>query len=235
MDSTDKRTEQGAPSNSEKIKLAAMKLFSLYGYGSTTVRMIAKEAGLSPGQIAVHYGSKEELYESIVQDAVRISTEAVLPIKEGRLELLKEGKLTRERVWELIRKLVGELIDYCFVPYNRAFLMMLNVTLPNSRIVSNAQKLFQDTIVEKHEMLLAQLLQDYAERKGYLKFRVISRAVNGAIVSFAEHSEFLMSELYSNQDSAAALTYAKGHLKNFLLNSLKNIDSMEDFTKVEKY
>lgn len=85
---------------------------------------------------------------------------------------------------------------------------------------------------------MAQLLQDYAERKGYLKFRVISRAVNGAIVSFAEHQDFLMSEVYVHDDQEnqeAAVTYAKGHLKNFILNSLKNIDHMSDITNVEKY
>ena len=143
--------------------------------------------------------------------------------------------LTRERVWELISQLIIELIDYCFVPYNRNCIMMANISLPNSMIVGNAKKSFRDTIVIQHEMLLAELLQEYSEKKGYLKFRVISRAVNGAIVSFAEHSEFLMAELYSNKDKETAMNYAKGHLKNYLLYSLKNIDLMEDLTNVEKY
>ena len=112
---------------------------------------------------------------------------------------------------------------------------MANISLPNSMIVGNAKKSFRDTIVIQHEMLLAELLQEYSEKKGYLKFRVISRAVNGAIVSFAEHSEFLMAELYSNKDKETAMNYAKGHLKNYLLYSLKNIDLMEDLTNVEKY
>ena len=235
MDSNNTQSEYNIPSNSEKIKMAAMKLFSLYGYGSTTVRMIAQEAGLSAGQIAVHFGSKEELYESIIRDAVRISNEAILPIEEKRDRLTKEGTLTKERLWELISQLVSELIDYCFVPYNRECIMMVNISLPNSPIVGKAKKSFQDTILAKQEMLLAELLQAYSERKGYLKFRVISRAVNGSIVSFAEHSEFLMSEVYSNKDKDQALAYAKGHLKNFVLTSLKNIDTIEDFSNVEKY
>ncbi len=235
MDSNNRPDEHSAASNSEKIRMAAMKLFSLYGYGSTTVRMIAEEAGLSAGQIAVHYGSKEELYESIAREAVEISNAAIMPVKEKMEQLAKEGALTKDALWELIRQLVSDLIDYCFVPYNRACLMMVNISLPNSPIVGKAKKSFQDTIVMKHEMLLAELMQEYSERKGYLKFRVISRAVNGAIVSFAEHSEFLMAELYSNEDAETALMYAKGHLKNFILNSLKNVDSMEDLMHVEKY
>lgn len=235
------QTEHNKLSNSEKIKMAAIKLFSIYGYGSTTVRMIAKEAGLSAGQLTVHYGSKEELYESIIQDAIKISNDKIGAVKHKREQFIKDGTYTKEHIWELIEQMVNELIDYSFIPYNRACIMMLNITLPNSVIVENASKSFQDVILEQHEIFMAELLQDYAERKGYLKFRVISRAVNGAIVSFAEHQDFLMSEVYVHKNRAdhgendLAVTYAKGHLKNFILNSLKNIDIMKDITKVEKY
>jgi len=227
--------ERDVSSNAKKIKMSAMKLFSIYGYGSTTVRMIGQDAGLSAGQIAAHFGSKEELYKSIIHDVVEITDEEILPIERERNKLLQEGKLTKENSWDLIRQLVTELIDYCFVPYNRMCIMMVNVELPNSQIVENARKSFQDILLKRHEMLLAQLLQVYADRKGYLKFRVISRAVIGSIVSFAEHSEFLMAEVYSNQNSEMVLTYAKGHLKNYTLSSLKNIEAMSDFTNVEKY
>lgn len=232
------QTEHTNFSNSEKIKMAAIKLFSIYGYGSTTVRMIAKEAGLSAGQLTVHYGSKEELYESIIQDAIKISNGKIRSIKFKREQLIEDGTYTKEHIWELIEQMVNDLIDYSFIPYNRACIMMLNISLPNSPIVENANKAFQEVILKQHEIFMAQLLQDYAERKGYLKFRVISRAVNGAIVSFAEHQDFLMSEVYVHDDQEnqeAAVTYAKGHLKNFILNSLKNIDHMSDITNVEKY
>lgn len=238
MATNNNQTEHNDLSNSEKIKMAAIKLFSIYGYGSTTVRMIAKEAGLSAGQVTVHFGSKEELYESIIQDAIQISNNRIMSTKLKREQLIKEGTYTKENIWELIEQMVIDLIDYCFIPYNREFIMMLNISLPNSRIVETANQSFQDVILIQREVFMAQLLQDYAERKGYLKFRVISRAVNGAIVSFAEHQDFLMSEVYIHEDhddKETAVTYAKGHLKNFILNSLKNIDIMKDITNVEKY
>lgn len=222
-------------SNAEKIKLAAMNLFGVYGYGSTTVRMIAKEAGLSPGQIAVHFGSKEELFESIVNDAIKVSNDATNPIWEKREKLIESGEYSREWAWKLINQMLCEFIDYCFDPYHRNCIMMVNVALPNSMIVANAKRSFAETLSEKQERFLAQLLEDYCGKKGCLKYRVISRAVNGAVVSFAEHNELLMSEVYSNREPEQALIYAKGHLKNFILNSLQRIDSMEDITHVEKY
>lgn len=233
MYSMNKQDEQGINSNAKKIKIAAMKLFSMYGYGSTTVRMIAQEAGISAGQITVHFGSKEQLYESIVQDIIEISNEAIRPIMKKREKHIREGNYTKECAWELIKQLVCELIDFCFVPYNRMCVMMVFIELPNSKIVEKAKNTFCDTLLVQQELLLAQLLQEYSGKKGYLKFRVISRAVNGSIVSFAEHNEFLMSEIYSNNDTKK-LEYAKGHLKNLMLNSLRSIDSIEDYMNVEK-
>lgn len=221
-------------SNAEKIKLAAMKLFGSYGYGSTTVRMIAQEAGLSQGQIAVHYGSKEELYKNIVNDAIEISNSAIAPVKTEMDRLIEAGELNSENAWALIEKMIVDLIDYCLIPSNHACIMMLNIVLPDSWIVDTASKNFQNTILVQQELLLAQLIEAYSGKKAILRSRVISRAVNGAIVSFAEHQEFLMNDVYANEESEKALEYAKGHLKNFILNSLRHVDKIVDFTNVEK-
>ena len=233
MDALNMKNEQEAGSIAYRIKLSAMKLFSLYGYGSTTVRMIAQEAGISPGQITVHFGSKEELFGNIIQDIIEISNAAARPIIEKREQYLQEGHYTKELAWELIHKLVGDLIDYCFVPYNRMCIMMLNIELPNSKIVDNARQTVQKTILAQQEILLAQLLQDYSEKKGSLECRVISRAVNGAIVSFAEHKEFLMTELYAAEDSTT-LMKSKEYLENLVLNGLQMIDNMKDYVNEEK-
>ena len=230
----EKLVEEAAVSNAEKIKLAAMKLFGIYGYGSTTVRMIAKEAGLSAGQIAAHFGSKEELYQSIVKDAIEISNHAVMPVKEKMEELIREDALTKEAAWQLMEKQVLELIDYCLAPDNRSRIVMLNIALPESPIVDKACSSFQHTILEQQEMLLARLIDAYTGKRGILRARVISRAINGAIVSFAEHQEFLMNDVYANKDKEQAYRYAKGHLKNWIINSLKHLDEMEDLMKVEK-
>ncbi|MEW6200950.1 MAG: helix-turn-helix domain-containing protein, partial [bacterium] len=41
----------------------ALKAFAQYGFDGTTVRMICKEAGASPGLINYYWGGTEELWQ----------------------------------------------------------------------------------------------------------------------------------------------------------------------------
>lgn len=70
-----------------RIRDAAIRLFAERGIDGTTVRDIAREAGVSPGLLRHHFGSKEALRE--VCDAYAL--DRLVRIKE---ELVFEGKMT---------------------------------------------------------------------------------------------------------------------------------------------
>lgn len=215
--------------NSDRIKCAATKLFAEYGYGSTTVRMIAKEAGLSAGQITAHFGSKEELFNKITQEIIRETVEAFDPIEQEIEGLLNENRLDRQKAWELIERIVGIQIDYCLNPANRSKIMMLYIAIPESKLVDRVKQQLHNTVLHKIEMMLAQMIQIYSMKKGYLRSRTISRAVNGAIVSFSEHNDFLLNEVYISEYLPKSVTWMKSHLKEYILNSIKAADEIEDF------
>jgi AcrR family transcriptional regulator len=69
-----------------RIRDAAIRLFAERGIDGTTVRDIAQEAGVSPGLLRHHFGSKEALRE--VCDAYAL--DRLVKIKE---DLLFEGKV----------------------------------------------------------------------------------------------------------------------------------------------
>lgn len=213
-------------SNSEKIKRSARKLFSRYGYGSTTVRMIAKDAGLSQGQITAHFGSKEELFRQIAEEIIAATVEAYNPIEIKTENLLSNNALTKEEAAKLIAQVIDMQIDYCLDPDNRDKLMMLNISVPNSPIVSDSIKLLKNTVLNKIERLLAQLIQAYSNNKGYLRSRTISRAINGAIVSYAEHDSLLLDEVYLSKYAPYSLEWMKDHLKKFLIDSIDVSDNL---------
>lgn len=50
-----------------KIMSSAVNLFARNGYHSTTMEMIAEEAGLGKGTLYWHFASKEDLYRGIIQ------------------------------------------------------------------------------------------------------------------------------------------------------------------------
>jgi TetR/AcrR family transcriptional regulator len=49
---------------------AALELFSEKGYSSTRAEEIAKRAGVSKGTLFLYFGTKEELFEAVVKQAV---------------------------------------------------------------------------------------------------------------------------------------------------------------------
>lgn len=54
-----------------KIIAAALRLFGANGYERTTVRQIAREAGVAQGLLYSHFASKEELLLAIFQQSVQ--------------------------------------------------------------------------------------------------------------------------------------------------------------------
>jgi AcrR family transcriptional regulator len=48
-----------------RIREAALRLYAEHGQKATTVRMVAEEAGMSPGAVMHHFKSKDELSEAV--------------------------------------------------------------------------------------------------------------------------------------------------------------------------
>jgi len=80
----------------EKIKEAAIKLFSQKGYSATTMRQIAQKAGLAPGSLYNHLKRKSDLLVDIHRDFIdeviektKFSEEDREPCEEKLKEIFK--------------------------------------------------------------------------------------------------------------------------------------------------
>ncbi|MFC2038708.1 TetR family transcriptional regulator [Chloroflexota bacterium] len=63
-----RKTKEDAAVTREKLLDVALSVFSKKGYSATTLEDIAKEAGVTRGAIYWHFGSKSELYSSLVKE-----------------------------------------------------------------------------------------------------------------------------------------------------------------------
>ena len=61
-----RKTPKEAAKTRLKVIDAALKLFSQYGYSSTTLNMIASESGMSRGPIYWHFKNKDDLFEAVL-------------------------------------------------------------------------------------------------------------------------------------------------------------------------
>ncbi len=78
---------------------SAAKIFAIKGFGSTKIKDIAKEAGVSVGIVYFYYKNKEELYLAVVLKAIELS---VSVINEAKLEL--EHKNCLEQLMGIVKK-----------------------------------------------------------------------------------------------------------------------------------
>ena len=51
-----------------KILMAARRIFGVYGFHGTTIRMVAQELGVDISTLHYHWGDKRDLYEAVVLD-----------------------------------------------------------------------------------------------------------------------------------------------------------------------
>lgn len=64
----------------KRIVEAAIKVFSRYGYNGATMRMIAKEAGISVGGVYLYFKNKEDLSVFLLNEKMKELDEILSPI-----------------------------------------------------------------------------------------------------------------------------------------------------------
>jgi len=67
--------------NRRKIERAALKLFTRQGFHGTTVRQIARNAGVSMGKLYLYYPNKEDIFVGLIQHM------------EQKMEALRQAEL----------------------------------------------------------------------------------------------------------------------------------------------
>lgn len=193
---------------------AALDLFARYGYEGTTVRMIAKKAGTSAGQVAFYFGSKENLYLEIRKHIANQTRAAFDPMGEEVRQLELSGKLDRVTALDYLHLIINVQIDFALDPDNYNDLMIIFTQRMDAPADHDE---VAGTITGTIEQLTADLLIAASDNKmSELKARTISRAINGAIISFGEHPELLMNEIREVKDDA----FIKLHLANFIRSAV---------------
>ena len=217
--STDKTTAQ-------LLKEAATKLFARYGYEGTTVREIARLAGVTAGQITANFGSKENLYNEIVRDICHMAGEQFDPIIGQYVYMKQEGIFTEETGWMLIEKIIDTQLEFILNTDNADVVQIMNVHMFNENV--KGSMLLAQTTIGKIENTLARLFQEVFQNKRYLHARTVSRAVNGALVSFAEHPDLLYSEVLQGTHMPESQKWMTEYIKKFIMNSIHYEATMKE-------
>jgi len=99
----------------DKIHAAAVELFTKQGFHGTGMRQIAKQAGVSLGNLYNHHKSKEELLASLLEEFEERYTAPGTPLAKAMAEF--QGLEDLERIGEASRAQVRRFYDYIRLIY----------------------------------------------------------------------------------------------------------------------
>jgi AcrR family transcriptional regulator len=92
-----------------RIRDAALRLYARHGTEATSVRMVADEAGVSPGAVTHHYKSKDRLADAVQQAVLERVREAVAGVG---LESPPSAALERRRTFDAFLTANPEIEGY---------------------------------------------------------------------------------------------------------------------------
>jgi AcrR family transcriptional regulator len=77
----EKKAKLSGPERREQIIRTAAEVFSRYGFQGTTLRQLARRAGISEATIYHHFSSKEALYDAILEKKISDSKHLFFPVE----------------------------------------------------------------------------------------------------------------------------------------------------------
>jgi len=199
-----RRRSRGGRDTRRQILDASLRLFSEQGFARTTVRDIARGAGITDAAIYYHFASKRELLEALfeergilpaMQSLEQIPTQ--LPVRDALLDIGRRAMLVMQRNREFLR------------------LVFMESLRNEPGAIEEAR-----SVVERWEQGVARVLRTYIEQ-GQVR-QLDPRIAARQLVSMGRGA--LMDDLVGSfgpcQDSGETLS---PHLEAYLAASVDNI------------
>jgi AcrR family transcriptional regulator len=107
--------EERSERSRQQILDSSLKLFSHRGYGATSVRDIAEEAGLSKGNVYHHFPDKEAIFRALIDRYFEAMARPEFPFNR----VLASGSFPEnlELIGEAVRDIVRDYKDYVALIY----------------------------------------------------------------------------------------------------------------------
>jgi AcrR family transcriptional regulator len=106
---------QRSEKSRSQILDSALKLFSHKGYGATSVRDIAEEAGLSKGNVYHHFPDKETIFRALIDRYFEAMSQPEFPFNR----VLGKGSFPEnlEEIGHAVREIISEYREYVALIY----------------------------------------------------------------------------------------------------------------------
>lgn len=200
----------------ERIMLAAMKVFSQHPLDSASLRLIAKEAGITLSSITYHYKTKENLYREVLNRVLSYMTQDI----EERVETIRNQKsLSPEQAEQILRDLILYFVDRMFGPHSSIFAkIIIQEHFSPTIFYSEIYEQYFKKVIDLIEHLISRITGERITRQTTLT----AFSVFGQIVGFRMERELLFKRF----DTVGFTPEEIEPMRKMLVqNALKMVDS----------
>lgn len=207
----------------QKLLDAAFDLFVQYGFDATTSRMIANKADVSLASISFYFGTKQALYDSMVDaifESVSLTVDDLYNDIQAFLSDSESNDSRIESAWNYIQKLIEIQIETAFTNHRKKNILFVlrEANLPHSE---RGELLIND-LITKIEIPFAKLLLIITGKDDLEWAYTVSRIINGSIIGLGEHSSFLklMIPEVNNQEIEHRI---RSYVEQFIMSSIEAV------------
>jgi TetR/AcrR family transcriptional regulator, regulator of cefoperazone and chloramphenicol sensitivity len=165
-----------------KLIEAGTRLFGLHGFEATSTRALAQEAGVNLSGILYHFGGKEGLYRTVMEQAIEAKLTEIGPGMLCVMATCGNPGAKREELLEAMRFLVRTMVSVMLgSPESRSFsqIMMQEQIAPTP-----AFALFHDGFFAKVHGVWTTLLGRLLNQPESLELRLRALSVMGQLIVF---------------------------------------------------
>lgn len=168
----------------DRLVKATQALIAVYGYDSTTTRMIANLAQVNLSAINFHFGNKENLVKAAVQKAADNLEKTYSKMACEIRCFLEEKPVDREKAWGYLDRFLADRIRSAF-DYKASW---INIGLAEHEngLPESSKGILARTAVRTSEQVLAELILAAGDKQDTFQATIIARSVMAAIMSYSE-------------------------------------------------
>lgn len=177
----EKMDEKETHGTKERIRDAAINLFSQKGYNAVSIREIARSVGINESTIYSHYQSKEEIMDTIIQ--------FLKDLFQSQPDYIPLDKfIDKEDPEELVRKTIRIMLEQMKMPYIRKILRLMCIEVyQNDKFLDFFKNQYLEPSYEIWSIIFKKMI-----KRGY----IIEYDTDQLAREFFNYGVFLIFELY---------------------------------------
>ena len=187
-----------------KLLDTAAKMFARRGIDGVSTRELAKAANVNLCAINYYFGSKQKLYEAVIDNLIEIITSTLL------INVNNQKKITQPL--EEIKTIIGNFFEYLCsdnVSDSQAMLMINEIISPSKAYEQIYAKILEPVHKQISQMVAAYLGTDEKDTK----VLILTHTLFGQAVMFRIHKEALLRRMNIKKYDKQILRDVRKHIE----------------------